>query len=67
MKMGLGSMRLAWSAAGEVFVLAVLTANNELIFEFQLSKEEVQGLSQEIDRYLLQGNGLLHLPKMNNL
>ena len=60
--MGVGAMKLAWQASGEDFVLAVLTANSELLFQFNLSKEEVQGLSQEIDRYLLQGNGKLHLP-----
>ena len=61
MKQAIPGMRLAWQGAGTEFIIAVLANGGQLIFEFHLEKGEVQSLSAEIDRYLLQGNGLLHL------
>lgn len=63
MEQAIPGMKLVWQAYGEKFLLVVLTAGGEVIFQFQLDRTEVQGMSAEIDRYLLHGNGArLHLP-----
>lgn len=63
MKQAIPGMKLAWQAQKEQLLLVVLTAGGHVIFEFHLDQEEVKGLSNEIDRYLLQSNGsVLHLP-----
>ncbi|GEM_PF-5854628 len=63
MEQAVPGFRLSWQAHGEKFMIVVLTAGNEIVFQFVLDKAETKLLSAEIDRWHIASNGsLLHLP-----